>query len=265
MREIIRTALACCWLSVAVGGEAANPIPKSQEDSKIVGNPAAQELFEQWAKHSPPSDRVSVSFLRRTYDRIFHVETLGSGKLKFSSPEQWSMGAKPVAITPAMLAARSKANARIKRGRDDRPYHLESMLPQVLIRSGDSLLICDEDLWNITMLDIPDCPSPEEIDELPFWQRFGLLLSCAQDLPPLLFLRQPGQIQDSCNIELLENPNSPDGQLHLRLDPKSNWHQSCWISSELIVDTTTWRPRHARIIDSSGTKEDVYSFHDWEK
>jgi hypothetical protein len=64
-------------------------------------------------------------------------------------------------------------------------------------------------------------------------------------------------------LRLTAEWSAGDAQARLSARPLISEQAASWKSAKVVLDTQTWKPLHIKVVEPSGTFEQIYSFSDW--
>jgi TIGR03009 family protein len=210
-------------------------------------DPTLWRVLEFWESRSSRIKRLDGDVLRRTYDKVFKVETLGHGQFFYQAPDNGRLDMNPVEITKKMLEEREKPGARVMRGPDGKPFALESALPEKWVCDGEQLITVHEEDKSADVIALPKELRGQNIMNGPL---------------PFLFGLPPAEAIKRFDLKLVEAPTKAKPIAVLTAFPKRRDDQQNWIEATIRLDTRTGLPSAIQLIDPAKTKTEVYSFAD---
>jgi TIGR03009 family protein len=207
-------------------------------------DPELWDVLEEWSEKSANVKRLEGEILLRTYDTTFGVERLGEGYFYYASPDKGRLDLNAVPIAPAMLKARNKPDAKVRR-KNGVPFKLESEDPVKWICDG------------VQVISMRVAEKKASVGQLPKHLRGKNIM----DGPlPFLFGLPPLEAVNRFSMVLQQKPTQQNPFAKIQAKPRRSEDAKAWKSAQIILDTNTGLPAHVRLVKPAGTLEEIYSF-----
>ena len=112
------------------------------EEPTAPGQPTSPELWkllDDWAKGSSGIQKLSGEHERHVYDGAFEIEKVSNGKFWYEFPDKGRIDVNPIKITNAMIADRSKPDAKVEKKKNGQPYELKTDDAERWLCDGEKL------------------------------------------------------------------------------------------------------------------------------
>lgn len=203
------------------------PTPQTYRIPKL--SPEMEDILVEWEQKSAKIQRLEGSFVRTTYDSVFSVEKLATGKYCFQFPDKGSFEQKG---TP------------VKEGQRGVKYPATPGPTERWVCDGIRILKIDEKDKSFEKVQIPPEDRGQNIRNSPL---------------PFLFGMKAEEAKLRYSFEL-NKVKTNEQQIWLKVYPLTSQDLANYRQAEVILDRATCVPLAVKLYDPTGNTEDVYVF-----
>lgn len=205
----------------------ARPTPQPLRIPKL--DPEMEDILVEWEQKSAKIKRLEGSFVRTTYDSVFSVEKMATGKYCFEFPDKGSFEQKG---TP------------VKDGQKGIKYDPKQGTSERWVCDGVRILKIDEKDKSYEKVLIPTEDRGQNIRNSPL---------------PFLFGMKADEAKIRYSFEL-NKAKTNENQIWLKVYPLKSQDLTNYRQAEVILDRATCVPLAVKLYDPPGNTEDVYVF-----
>lgn len=205
-------------------------------------SPEMEAILEEWEEKSSKVKRLEGEFERTTYDYVFEVEKVSTGKYCFQFPDKGSFHQTGTPVSP-------KSTGRKKSATTGKPFSLKSGPNERWICDGLKIFKFDDDknennekVYN--EIDIPEEDRGQNIRNAPLPFVFGMKAADAKQRYEFI----------------LDKKNTNDHQIRVKVRPLLPQDIANYKEAEVILDRATCLPSAVKLTDPTGNTQDVYYF-----
>ena len=210
-------------------------------------DPKLWQLLTDWSKASSKIKKLSGKHERHIYDNTFEVEKVSTGKFWYEAPDKGRIDVSPVKISPAMLQAREEPGAQVRRGKNGKPFKLQSDDAERWLCNGKDVYDIDDEAKEAQVAALPPQMRGENIMNSPL---------------PFLFGLPPEQAVKRFRMEIVKDYRPKFDVVQLKALPLWRSDAQNWSEAKIMLDTKQYLPTAVQLIDPPQTAQSVYKFKD---
>ena len=208
-------------------------------------SPELWKLLDDWAKGSSGIQKLSGEHERHVYDGAFEIEKVSNGKFWYEFPDKGRIDVNPIKITNAMIADRSKPDAKVELKKNRQPYELKTDDAERWLCDGEKLY------------DINDAQKSAKVAHLPPELRGQNIMNSPL---PFLFGMPADKAIERFHMKIDRDYRPEYNVVLLTAEPRWRQDKENWQSAQIYLDTKTYLPSAVKLIDPAGEKRTVYKF-----
>lgn len=200
-----------------------------------------EEVLKNWHERISEDQGVKGSFVRTTYDNVFHIQKLSKGTFNVNRSGEaaycWD-GFKP-------------ENPRLRTGKDGKPYTLETDQDEALYWVNSTIIHVNKSNSTFDRVEIPKETPDQSSSSWSFFPKEFWLSR------PYLLGMSPEELQQRYQISI---ESQTEQQIRLLFRPKDRKDLANFSEASMILDLKTYLPLALKTVDPPRTQETVHLF-----
>ncbi len=240
---------------------ATGPTDSSKSDASPNAEASAKPsreiatILARWQAAQSGITALEARLTRFVYDSVFETEERATGRFYFEPPNRGRLEIEPADLPETVRSRRTSP-------RSGTSYELTAPSAATWIWTGRQLITLDLEARRTSVFQVVDRRKKDAIERAGYVVESTppLILSEPQTVIPFVFDVQAVGMEKSHDIRLLKHNRD---KLWLALKPLQK--SAGYREAKVILDRHTFRTEAVQLLDTTGSRETVYTFHGWRK
>lgn len=212
-------------------------------------------VLARWQAAQSGITALEARLARFVYDSVFETEERATGRFYYEPPNRGRLEIEPAELSETARSRRTSP-------RSGKPFDLTAPTAATWIWTGKQLITLDLETRRTSVFHVVGRKNGDDIERAGFVVESTppLILSQPQSVIPFVFDVEAVGMEKTHDIRLLKQTQD---RIWLALKPlqKSTGYRE----AKVILDRHTFRTEAVQLLDTTGSRETVYTFHRWKK